>query len=529
MCMRFLLINPFYPISETPSPPLGLAYLAAVLAREGITVKMTDFVVTPLSKERLQAVISDFKPDMAGITAVTMTLKNAIEIMKDVKRLSPGTFTVIGGPHVTFSPEDALNSGIDAAVLGEGEETLIDLVRNVQDNRPLHGVAGIAFMENGAMFRTSARPFIQNIDSLPMPDRSIIPMVRYKALNLPVSMTTSRGCPFQCIFCVGRKMVGARVRYRSPKNVADEFEFLASQGFPQINIADDLFTANHDHCNAFCDEILRRGIKTKWTSFARVDTVSVPLLEKMKEAGLTAVSFGVETGNAEILKTIRKNITKDLVIEAVGKCLKAGVTPMASFILGLPGETPDTMRESLEFSQKLTDMGCPNGFHLLAPFPGTSVRDEHKKYGIRILSDDWNDYHANRAIVETQSVSAAMMNEKVIDWENKYLAYLGDIQERMKSNKALPHEIDQLKNLERTVLLYDLMMDRALEDAGILDDASFQEDAPLSGLIEYLAKRYEGKRGKSEKELKQALEFAYNADYIQKHSEGKGHRYTWSE
>jgi len=142
-------------------------------------------------------------------------------------------------------------------------------------------------------------------------------------------------------------MVGAKVRYRDPVKVVDEMESLAAYGFNQINLADDLFTANAGHCTAVCDEIMKRGLTVKWTSFARVDTVSLTVLEKMKTAGCTAVSFGVETGSPTILKTIRKGITLDQVIAAVNLCTRAGLQPYASFILGLPGETEQTLQETL--------------------------------------------------------------------------------------------------------------------------------------------------------------------------------------
>ena len=148
-------------------------------------------------------------------------------------------------------------------------------------------------------------------------------------------------------------------------------EQIARLGFHQINLADDLFTADRRRCAAVCDEILRRGLQTQWTSFARVDTVSDDLLRRMKAAGCTAVSFGIETANSGILQTIRKGITLDQVVSAIDMCARAGVTPCASFILGLPGETPDTIEETRIFGEKIKAMGASYGFHLLAPNPRT--------------------------------------------------------------------------------------------------------------------------------------------------------------
>jgi len=199
-------------------------------------------------------------------------------------------------------------------------------------------------MADSKIRMTAKRRFIKNLDTIPLPARHLIPLGRYRMLSLPVSMTTSRGCPYKCIFCAGRKMVGAKVRYHGAERVAAELEYLANLNFHQINIVDDLFTANQHHCLAVCEEILRRNLRINWTAFARVDTVSEKLLSRMKAAGCTAVSFGVESANPAILKTIKKGITLQQIRNAVAICRRLGIRPYASFILGLPGETRETIQ-----------------------------------------------------------------------------------------------------------------------------------------------------------------------------------------
>ena len=466
--MRVLLINPYYPLSETPSPPLGLAYLASALSEAGVTVKILDLVVYPYSQTMLQTLIEDFKPRVAGITAVTMTFDNAIGVIADIKRIDPDIFTVMGGPHVSFSARETLNAWpqLDVIVLGEGERTAVELVQGMHSGRAWAGVNGIAYRKGTEICFTAKRGPIENLDDLPVPDRRLLPLGRYRALGMPISLTTSRGCPYKCIFCVGRKMVGARVRYRSAANIVDELEYLNSLNFQQINIADDLFTANKNHCNAVCDEIINRGLPLKWTSFARVDTVTDALLAKMKAAGCSAVSFGIESANPQILKTIKKGITLKQVGDAVNMCQKAAIMPFASFILGLPGETPQTIKETMEFGNRLKKLGLSFGFHLLAPFPGTEVRDDSERYGIKILTDDWSQYHANRAIVETPSVNHHTLDEIVVNWEQEYDEYLADIKVRMKKKEATEEEIWEVENLERIVLIHELMMKNVIEQKG---------------------------------------------------------------
>ncbi|MFZ5565198.1 MAG: B12-binding domain-containing radical SAM protein, partial [Thermodesulfobacteriota bacterium] len=395
--MKCLLINPFYPVSETPSPPLGLAYLAAELERAGVEVLLADFVVFPYSRERIEEILKTFAPDFVGLTAVTMTFDHAAEIVRDIRAADQTVLTVMGGPHASMCARETLEAlpELDMVAVGEGDDTVVRIAGELAGQRRWETIAGIVYRDKTGICATPVREYAVDVTALPMPARHLVPLGRYKALNMPVSMTTSRGCPFKCIFCVGRKMVGAKVRYRDPVSVVDELAFLAGLGFSQVNIADDLFTASRAHCFGVCDEILRRGLNIKWSSFARVDLVNYELLKKMKEAGCVAVSFGVETANPEILKTIKKGITLEQVEAAVRACADAGVLPHVSFILGLPGETPETIEETRRFGEKIKAMGASYGFHLLAPFPGTEIRDRATELGIRILTDDWREYHAN--------------------------------------------------------------------------------------------------------------------------------------
>ncbi|MDY6825396.1 MAG: radical SAM protein [Thermodesulfobacteriota bacterium] len=465
--MKCLLINPFYPISETPSPPLGLAYLAAALEKAGVTVKILDYVVYPYSRDILKAAIDKFAPDMIGVTSVTMTFENAATIVRDIKETGE-ILTVMGGPHVSMCPADtmAVLPETDIIVIGEGEDTIVRLAEEAAGGRRWDRVPGIVYREAEVVVETPYKAYSVDVNALPMPARHLLPLGRYKALNMPVSITTSRGCPFKCIFCVGRKMVGAKVRYRDPVKVVDELEVLRGMNFGQVNIADDLFTSNHRHCMGVCDEILRRNLALKWSSFARVDLVTPDILKKMKEAGCVAVSFGVETADPGILKTIKKGITLDQVLAAIGACMEAGIAPHVSFILGLPGETPKTLEETQAFGEQLRAMGASYGFHLLAPFPGTEIRERAEELGIQILSDHWPDYHANKAIVETPAVDSTALDRIAGKWNYDFDIWLGEIKDKMDAGTALPEEAWQLISLENTVINYDLMMKSVLEASG---------------------------------------------------------------
>ncbi|MBW2061477.1 MAG: B12-binding domain-containing radical SAM protein [Deltaproteobacteria bacterium] len=527
--MRFLLINPYYPITEDPSPPLGLAYVAAVLERAGIEVEILDFVVFPYSKKLLETRLKDFPPDVVGLTSVTMNFNNAFEVLRDVKNINPEIFTVMGGPHVTFCAVETMQSvlELDCVVLGEGEDTIVELAGALERRHSLESVLGIVYRDGVQICHTGVRKRPLDMDSLPLPARHLLPMARYHALDLYVTMTTSRACPFSCTFCVGRKMFGSRVRFRNPAAIINEFEGLSKLDFGLISFADDLFTAKKAHCLYICEEIIRRGIKQKWVSFARVDMVSKELLEKMKEAGCNDICFGVESGNPGILKTIKKGISLDQVVTAVEMCGDVGITPMASFIVGLPGETPETLKETVEFALKLNNLGARYGFHLLAPFPGTEIREESDRYGITILTDDWSQYHANRAIVETPDVSRETLNEIVIQWENRFNAWRESIGMQMKKGNATEDDSRQLQEIERRECIYKLMMDNLIEEKGswpVGNDPVSDVDA-----LKTLVERLEGSIDKTPEQVFHHLKYVMDRKDLRYIRTGRQICWEWTD
>lgn len=526
--MKCLLVNPFYPISETPSPPLGLAYLAAALENAGVTVKILDYVVYPYSRKALEASINAFSPDMIGVTCVTMTYENAAAIVRDIKHTGE-LLTVMGGPHVSMCPHETMAAlpELDIVVLGEGDDTIVRLAEEVQRGRRWNRVPGIVYRDGDSIVDTPYNAYAVDVNELPMPARHLLPLGRYKALNMPVSITTSRGCPFKCIFCVGRKMVGAKVRYRDPVKVVDELNVLKQMNFGQVNIADDLFTSNRRHCMGVCDEIMRRKLSLKWSSFARVDLVTPEILKKMKEAGCVAVSFGVETANPGILKTIKKGITIDQVLSAIAACTDAGVYPHVSFILGLPGETPKTLEETQAFGERLKAMGASYGYHLLAPFPGTEIRERAEELGIHILSNHWPDYHANKAIVETPAVDSATLDQIAGKWSYDFDLWLGEIKEKMEAKTALPEEAWQLISLENTVINYDLMMKSVLENKGTWKLDSI--DADLQLLMADLAKRAHSYTEYTTKRVLETLNWTLTTGGLKHSITGGSVRWEWND
>jgi anaerobic magnesium-protoporphyrin IX monomethyl ester cyclase len=466
--MRVLLLSTPHPLEENPLPPLSLSYLASVLNREGIEVKILDFLVTRYHPKKLRRELEKYQPQLVGATCVTLNYSIARRMLKVCKASDPHIFTVIGGPHVTFALEETLlqSPWIDAIVIGEGERTLVELAKAVAEDKGIHHVPGIAFADGDMVVKTSPQAPIEDLDQLPLPARELLPMARYRALGTPCTVITSRGCPFSCIFCSGHRMFGPKVRFRSPGFVVDEIEKLQHDfGLERINIVDDTFTLNHHHARAVCEEILRRNLKIKWSVFARVDRISEDLAQLMNRAGCEWVLFGVESADESILKTIRKGITPDDVRRGVKIAAEAGINVFNSFIFGLPGESRDTALKSLAFGDELYHKyGAKYGFHILSPLPGTELYERVKDYGIRILSRSWARYNANEPITETATMSTEMVKEAMSIYNRGIEAAWDDIKRRAKDGDAQCAEI--LEGKARDEFVWALLQGDVIEGLG---------------------------------------------------------------
>jgi anaerobic magnesium-protoporphyrin IX monomethyl ester cyclase len=463
--MRIALVAPPYPLEEAPSPPLGLSYVASAFRQAGAEVTILDYIVSRYTPEKLKQSLEDFQPDVIGTTSVTMNFTRAADILRTAKRLMPSLITVMGGPHVSFDTANTLRDypEIDFLVIGEGEKTIEELVLSLNNGEDWQSINGLAFRQNGEIKINPSRSLIDDLDELPLPARDLLPMSRYLALGFPVTMITGRGCPYRCIFCLGRKMVGPKPRPRKASLVVDEIEHILSYGFTRINIADDLFTSKEEKVQEVCDEIRRRHLKFAWTAFSRVNTVDKETLALMRASGCDCISFGIESGNPEMLQRIRKGITLDQARQAVALCKEAGILTHASFMVGLPGESPETLRDTAEFSKSLDIL---YGFHYLAPFPGTTVREEIDQYDLEILTDDWSQYDANRAIVRTSSLRAE-------DIEQFVGAFDAEIQEAWEKqiqgyyDKTNPPDIDlRVEGHFRMRLVYKILSEDLLENCG---------------------------------------------------------------
>jgi radical SAM superfamily enzyme YgiQ (UPF0313 family) len=312
-------------------------------------------------------------------------------------------------------------------------------------------------------------------------------------------------------------MVGHKVRYRNPRLIVDEIEDIISYGFTRINIADDLFTSNKDRVKAFCDELKRRGIKITWSAFARVNTVDVEVLSIMRQAGCDTVSFGIESGNAEMLKLVKKGITLEQAVKAVQACKESDMNVFASFVIGLPGESPETLAETRAFAEGL---GIDCGFHLLAPFPGTTVREEREKYDIEILTDDWDLYDANVPIVRTSRVNETYVAEFLEAYEAPHRELWDYVVKRYEQGICTDDEGLRVAGNNRMHLVFKLLSTDLIETCGAFNNGDSS--------VKVLAQRITQQTGDQPILVENTLRQLSDAGYIKALPKGKTTNWHWT-
>lgn len=503
--------------------PLGLLYLAARLEEAGHQVFLEDLQLNPYPLRRIEHTLRQQTPAIVGVTSFSINLSIASRILRKVKRLHPYTVTVWGGPHVSFDDEGILYKypWVDVIVGGEGEETLKDVAERVKEGRGFEGVLGITWRGRGGnLYRNPPRPFREDLDRMPRPAWHLLKLSQYRAFGDGASLLTSRGCPHRCVFCVGRRMIGAKGRFRKPEAVVDEMEALFQWGFQRIRIEDDLFTFHRDRALAICKEISRRGLSVRWRAYSRVDTIDAELLGWMKKTGCERLLYGAESGSFEILKRIRKGITPEQTRRAVEMTREAGIGVLASFVLGLPGETPATLRQTQDFAESL---GVPYTLNLLTPYVGTEIREGAEEWGIQIKSNDWRKYGQGQPLTATPSVTPWHLSRAVSQYRQGLRRYLEELLEKEAKGTLGKKNLEELEQYRSWSFLRRFIGEELLERFGTItsDSARNKVEELVRALFPYL--------GMSENEVHKHLEALIRKGHISFVSgPGGGLRWAWA-
>ncbi|MEX2682986.1 MAG: radical SAM protein [Candidatus Sigynarchaeota archaeon] len=383
IALIFPNINYRHIIKEIISPPLGIAYLAAVLIRRGHDVRVFDAAVKNLGIEQLKNMVHDFDPAIIGFTTNVATATMACYTAKVFKKAMPQANIVFGGPWATIEADTIIKRRLaDIVVLGEGEETIVQLASAIENGGEFESVDGIAFPNKaGDIIKTKNRPFIQDLDSLPFPAWNLLPNSKHYHYNnryypfYPI--LTSRGCPFDCIYCT-KVVHGYKMRYRSVENVIAEIRFLKERyKIKELIIADDNFTQDPERAEQIFDRIYEEklDIKILFSNGIRSDIYSERLVAKMKRAGVYRVFLGIESGNQLMVNKIKKGLRLDVVRGFVELLRKYNIEQGGYFMLGLPDDTPATMMDTIRFALQLR---IKPHFHKTIAIPGTKLYEQVK-------------------------------------------------------------------------------------------------------------------------------------------------------
>jgi anaerobic magnesium-protoporphyrin IX monomethyl ester cyclase len=381
--------------TQRPIQPMGLLYLAAMLRRAGHRVRIIDGEVEHVNQEALAAIVASERPDFFGITSTTAQATRAFALAQAVKGRAPETFVTLGGPHASSLPERSLQEcdALDAVVFGEGEQTILDIMDRLARRESLEGVHGTAYREPGGIVVNASRELVDDLDTIPFPAWDLIPMHKYVAstwfpnkVKQYTNIFTSRGCPYGCTFCGAKTTWTRKFRARSPENViAEMVEVYRRFGIPNFFISDDLFTLKRQRVLEICSLILEKQLPITWTCLSRVNTVDAEMLATMKKAGCYLISYGLESGSQEVLDKLDKGTTVEQGVKAVEMTKAAGIKVFGSFMIGSPGETPETVEATIKLIRrlKLDEVGLG----VTTAYPGTDLFDT---FGSDAKNLDWD-------------------------------------------------------------------------------------------------------------------------------------------
>lgn len=408
--------------------PFFLAYATSLLKKDGKDAKIIDAIAEGISEQNLLERIRSYGPELIVVETSTPSFKNDVKIARDIHLSFPNIEIAMCGPHACVFSEQILKeyNFVNYILIGEYEYTLLDLVDRLENKLNLESMPGLAYMKRDKIKVNSPRPTIDNLDSLPWPERESLPIYKYNDAfaSLPrpnVQMWSSRGCPFQCIYCLWPQTVYKEHKYRkrNPVDVVDEMEYLTKRfNFKAVYFDDDVFNIDRHHVLGICKEIKTRKIEVPWAAMARADLMDGELLRSMSGAGLCAIKYGIESVDRNILNFCKKNMNLDKTQKIIEITKKLGIKVHLAFCLGLPGETGQTIQKTANFIQETKPDSIQ--FSFATPFPGTEYFRYMEDKG-HLLSKNWSDYDGNyKCIIKTDDLSNQDLERIRIDLSNNF-------------------------------------------------------------------------------------------------------------
>lgn len=404
-------------------PQTSLAYLAAVAKQAGYAVNILDCIASEISWDKYLSYIKKVKPKWTIVQAISSVMTNDVYATYLGKRY--GSNTVVVGPHVTALPRQTMESfpSVDFGIVGEAEETLAELLNTVDKGGDLKQIKGLTYRERDEIIVNEERPFLEDISSLPIPLHELLPIDKYRLPyigNRYTFVLHSRGCPNSCYFCRQTVMWKSQPRLRSPESICEELKYLDKLGVHNIMFHADTFTQDRDNVIGICRQIIDNNLKVRWICNSRVDRVDPEMLDWMKKAGCWMINYGIESGVQDILIKCNKGekATVAAAREAVLMTKRAGIKVWGYFIIGLPGETHETIKETSRFARSVPlDMV---NFAVGAPYPGTEFYRQAEENNW-LESVEWEDFDQNySAIVNYPELSSKEIMQGIrrcyIEW-----------------------------------------------------------------------------------------------------------------
>jgi len=460
------------------SAPLNLACLAAYLREKRPTDKITIIDAEALNYDYESTIehLLACKPDLVGITTTTPSFDIISELVAKIHKATPNIPIILGGPHATGSPDTTVSvPGVTAAVIGEGEITLLEIVEHLEQKLPLTSIAGIAYQDpNRKLIITNPRAQIEDLNSLPLPARDLLPMKLYyspptKTLGGShiANISTSRGCPFNCTFCLSTMMWGKKCRQKSVGRIMEEIEdCIKRYGCDEFNFNDDLFTADKNRVKDFCDQMVKKNINVNWVAMSRSDYITYELLAVMKKGGCKKIAIGFESGSPTVLKHMNKRLDINKSLEAAKLIRNSGISLFAAFVIGHIGETTETIKETIAFAKKIKPDTV--AFFQASPYPGTDFYKTAKHSGYLNEMAKWADYAivSNKSsVVNLPGLSAEEIHRQVkIAYRSFYLSpnYIISRLKQIRSWRML------LENLKGLKILFAIINIRVVIDRFLL-------------------------------------------------------------
>lgn len=405
--------------------PVYLAYAVAVLEESEVDVEFIDGVAQELSTEAYVQAVKAIDPKIIFMECSTPSINHDLTTVRKLRDKLQDVYVVLLGPHPTYFHKELLreNGFVDAIVRGEFDYTIRDLSLALLRDQEPKGVKGVSYRDRGVVHINDDRPLIRNLDALPFPARDKVKSDSYREAVFTgkrcTTIVSSRGCPYQCIFCLWpRTMYGKMFRARSAQNVVDEIEHVVDKyGVDEIYFDDDCLTLDKRRLTQICEEIRKRDIDVKWMCQSRVDNVDKELLSEMKMAGCHYIKYGVESGSQKMLDLMKKGITLDDARKAFRLTRKMGIKAQAFFLIGLPWETEETFRDTVEFAKELKPDSAQ--FAVVVPHPGTELYDICIKKGW-LKFNSWEDFDCRKALIETENLSTEDVEKYRVEAYRKF-------------------------------------------------------------------------------------------------------------